>query len=402
MRRALLRVLEYVDEGEIRLHEGGRVHVFGRTTERFPDPVEVRVLAPSFWRTIALGGTVGSGEAWIDGDWTASDLTSLIRIILANDTMRGALEGGAARLATPARRLLHGLRRNHRRGSRRNIAAHYDLGNDFFEAFLDPTMTYSSGVFPSPEASMEEASIHKYERLCKAIDLRPGDRLLEIGTGWGGFAIHAARTRGCHVTTTTVSRAQHDGARARIREAGLEDRIELLLEDYRDLRGQYDKLVSIEMIEAVGHQYLPTFFRVCDERLVDQGRMALQCITIADDAYERATRTVDFIKRYVFPGGCLPSLRVIDELCERETRLVASEREEITAHYAETLRRWRARLAGSAEALRARGYDDALLRLWEFYFCYCEAGFVSRHIGTWQLVLEKSAVRGARGDARLG
>lgn len=389
-RRLVLAVLDRLEEGMIVLREGDVTRRYGRPSPRFPEPIEVEVRSPDFYRAIAFGGTVGSGEAWMTGQWRCSDLTALIRLILANGAMRARLESGSARIVRPLRRLLHATRRNDRSGSRRNIAAHYDLGNDFFEQILDPTMTYSAGVFATPEATMEQASIEKYERICKSIDLRAGDHLLEIGTGWGGFALHAARTRGCRVTTTTISRAQHDRARERIREAGLQDRIELLLRDYRDLEGRYDKLVSIEMIEAVGHQYFETFFRVVDERLKGGGRVGLQCIVIDDDAYEDAVQNVDFIKRYVFPGGCLPSLRVIDRITRAATSLALVADEDITPHYAETLRRWRTRLAENASAIRACGYPETLLRMWEFYFCYCEAGFDARHIGTHQLVFEKA------------
>jgi cyclopropane-fatty-acyl-phospholipid synthase len=388
-RSVVHRVLDRLEEGEIRIRDGGDVRRWGRTTPRWPRPVEIEVLSPRFYPAIAFHGTVGSGESWMNGEWVCSDLTLLIRMILANASMRGSLETGTARLFRPLRTLLHALRRNHRSGSRRNISAHYDLGNDFFALFLDPTMTYSSGVFETPASTMEEASIAKYERLCKAVDLRPGDHLLEIGTGWGGFAIHAARTRGCRVTTTTLSRAQREWACQKVAEAGLEDRIEVLLEDYRDLRGRYDKLVSIEMIEAVGHQYLPTYFKTCAERLAEHGRMALQSIVIRDELYEHATRNVDFIKRYIFPGGCLPSLQVIARTVAEHTDLAISGGEDITAHYAETLRRWRQRLYENAAAIRVRGYSETLLRMWEFYFCYCEAGFEQRHIGTAQLVFEK-------------
>jgi len=259
-------------------------------------------------------------------------------------------------------------------------------------------MTYSCGLFEHPDATMEEASIAKYEQICKAVDLREGDHLLEIGTGWGGFALHAASTRGCRITTTTISKAQYEEARARIAEAGLADRVEVLLRDYRDLRGRYDKLVSIEMIEAVGHAYLPTYFRTCSRLLAPQGRMALQCILIRDELYEQAARNVDFIKRYIFPGGCLPSRQVIARQIATQTDLVHSADEDITAHYAETLRRWRARLQANAGPIRALGYPDALLRMWEFYFCYCEAGFEQHHIRTAQLVFEKPGGGGGRAD----
>ena len=287
-------------------------------------------------------------------------------------------------------------------GSRRNIAAHYDLGNEFFELFLDPTLTYSSGIFETPEATMEEASIAKYERLCQKLRIGPDDHVLEIGTGWGGFALHAAGRYGCRVTTTTISRRQYELASKRVDEAGLADRIEVLLEDYRDLSGSYDKLVSIEMIEAVGHEQLDTFFGVCGERLKPDGVMALQAITVPDKDFEAHARSVDFIKRYIFPGGELVSVGSVNAAASRATDLRLTHLEDLTPHYAETLRRWRTRMFQNLPRMRALGLDDRFLRMWEFYLCYCEGGFEERSIGLVQAVLEKSGARRAPVLGSLG
>jgi cyclopropane-fatty-acyl-phospholipid synthase len=298
----------------------------------------------------------------------------------------GGIDGPLVKLLALARDTAARLRRNGRARSRRQIAAHYDLGNDFFARFLDPTLTYSAGVFEHPEATMEEASLAKIDRLCRWLDLGPEDHLLEIGTGWGAFAIRAASRYGCRVTTTTLSKEQAAWARERIAERGLEARIEVLEQDYRDLEGRYDKLVSVEMIEAVGHAHFETYFRRCEELLSPDGLMAIQAIVIADRHYEAARSHEDFIKRYIFPGGCLPSLEVIGRHVGRATDLRVRRVDDVTAHYAETLRRWRTAFHAAAPDIRAMGYPESFLRMWDFYLAYCEGGFEERHIGTVQML----------------
>lgn len=277
--------------------------------------------------------------------------------------------------------------------SRANIAAHYDLGNAMFETFLDPTMMYSSAVFPRPEASLEEASRHKLDRICQQLELKPSDHLLEIGTGWGGMAIHAAKHYGCRVTTTTISKEQFEYAQARVAAEGLQDRVILLLEDYRDLTGEYDKLVSIEMIEAVGHTYYDSYFRQCARLLKPQGLMLLQAITMADQRYELARKRVDFIQKYIFPGGALPSVTAILDKLTGKTDLRLINLDDITPHYAETLKRWRQNFLAARARLHELGYDEAFVRLWDFYFCYCEDGFRERAIGTVHMLLAKPGYR---------
>jgi cyclopropane-fatty-acyl-phospholipid synthase len=266
---------------------------------------------PRFYRALACGGSIGAGEAYMNGWWSCDDLTALVRICVLNRELLDGMEKGGARLTAPLQKLFHYLRRNTKAGSRSNIAAHYDLGNDFFSLFLDETLMYSCAFFERADSTLQEASVAKNDRICRKLQLSPADHLLEIGTGWGGFALHAARHYGCRVTTTTISRAQHDLAVQRIAAAGLSDRITVLLQDYRDLQGHYDKLVSIEMIEAVGHAFYETFFRCCSNLLTPQGMMLLQAITIADQYYEQAKRSVDFIQRSIFPGSCIPSISVI-------------------------------------------------------------------------------------------
>jgi cyclopropane-fatty-acyl-phospholipid synthase len=291
------------------------------------------------------------------------------------------------------RKVLHWAARNTRSGSRRNIAAHYDLGNEFFALFLDPTMMYSSAVFEHPAMTLEEAQVAKLERICRRLDLRPGERVLEIGTGWGGFALHAAGRYGCQVTTTTISEEQYALARERIHEAGLQGRVTLLKQDYRDLRGRYDKLVSIEMIEAVGHQYFGTFFARCGALLEPQGRMLLQAITIADQRYEAARKGVDFIKRYIFPGCCIPSVTALVNAASAASDLRLVHLDDIGPHYATTLRLWRENLLGNIGAVRGLGYSEAFIRMWEFYLAYCEAGFAERMLGDVHAVFAKPGAR---------
>jgi cyclopropane-fatty-acyl-phospholipid synthase len=395
-KHALLAAFARIENGALRIQEDGAVHEFGSPNSDLPAPIEVSVRDPAFWPAVALGGSMGGSESYIRGEWRTSDLTGLLRLVSQNEAVFYAFDGGIARAGQWLRRMGHTLRRNSRVGSRRNIRAHYDLGNDFFALFLDPTMTYSAGVFEREDATMEAASVAKNERICRKLGLSAGDRVLEIGSGWGGFAIHAARTRGCKVTTTTLSPAQREVALERVAATGVRDRVEVLLEDYRDLRGRFDKLVSIEMIEAVGHQYFDAFFRSCAARLEAHGMMALQAILIADPLYEQARRTVDFIKAYIFPGGCLPSLGAIARSLASACDLRLIHFEDITAHYARTLRLWRARFEQNRAAISALGYSAEFQRMWEYYLCYCEAGFAERRrIASAQLVLARPGARPA-------
>lgn len=388
-RRQLVSRMARLEHGALEVHDGEGMLRFGNDQQGARLRARIEVLHPQFWADAVFGGTTGAGEAFIHGLWKCDDLTSLVRMMVANRHVLEEVDGAATRLAALGQRIGHWLNRNSRAGSRRNISAHYDLGNDFFALFLDPTMNYSCGIFETPDATMEQASVAKMDAACRKLDLQPGDHLLEIGTGWGGLAIHAAGRYGCRVTTTTISREQHALAAQRIRDAGLEDRIELLLCDYRDLEGQYDKLVSIEMIEAVGHQFLDTYFRACSRLLKPDGLMLLQAITIRDEHYEQALKSVDFIQRFVFPGGFLPSVSAMTASMARSTDLQALHLQDIGLHYATTLNRWRERFFANIEAVRAMGYSDSFIRLWEFYLCYCEGAFLERNTGTVQLLLGK-------------
>jgi cyclopropane-fatty-acyl-phospholipid synthase len=392
-RRLFLGQLERLSDGEITVIDGDGRHTFGRRTGACHLRATIEILHPQTYADAAFGGSVGGGEAYIRGLWRADDLTALIRIFLVNRDVLQSMEGGTAIATAPLRRILHWLNHNSRDGSRRNIAAHYDLGNELFALMLDETMAYSCGVFERDDASLHEAQVAKFERICRKLRLSPGERLLEIGTGWGGFAIHAARRYGCHVTTTTLSREQHDWAREKIAEAGLQDRVTLILEDYRDLRGRYDKLVSIEMIEAVGARYLDTYTARCGALLEPHGAMLLQAITIQDQFYEEALRSVDFIQRFIFPGSFIPSVTAITESVRRSTDLKVFHLEDIGPHYATTLHRWRENFHARLPEVRRLGYPDAFVRMWDYYLCYCEGGFLERQLGDVQMLLTKPRCR---------
>jgi cyclopropane-fatty-acyl-phospholipid synthase len=348
----------------------------------------VEVHHPRFWRRVATGGTLAAAEAYADGDWDTDDLTAVVRVFARNARVLDAVEGGLAWLRRPIDALVHALRRNTRDGSRRNIADHYDLGNDFFALMLDPTLTYSCGVFERRESTLEEASVAKIDRLCRMMRLRPGDHLLEIGTGWGALAMHAASRYGCRVTTATISRRQRDLAQERVERAGLAGRVRILLQDYRDLEGQYDKLVSVEMLEAVGARYYRTFFAKCSALLREDGLMALQVITIADQRYEQHRRSADFIKRYIFPGSNIPSVTALLAAATEASDLRLRQLEEIGPHYARTLAAWRENLARHQEEV-ARITEPRFRRLWHYYLCYCEAAFAERYIGDVQMLLAR-------------
>jgi cyclopropane-fatty-acyl-phospholipid synthase len=374
--------------------QGGTITVVGDGWQRFgsagaPDSprITIEVSDARFYRTVAAGGSIAAGEAYLRGYWNCDDLTGLIRLLLRNRAALESLEGLAGRWRQPLHRLWHRWRGNSRHGSRENIAAHYDLGNDFFALFLDETLSYSCGVFADPQVTLAEASIEKNDRVCRKLRLSADDHVLEIGSGWGGFALHAASRYGCRVTTATISRAQFEVVSQRVHAARLQRRVTVVLEDYRQLRGQYDKLVSIEMIEAVGYQYLPTFFRCCQRLLKPSGLMLLQAILMSDNNFDAYRGSVDFIQRYIFPGGFLPSLGSICQAMAQDTELGLVQLEDITAHYPRTLRAWRNRFTQRREELTSLDYPATFQRMWHFYFCYCEAAFLERHVTCAQLLL---------------
>jgi cyclopropane-fatty-acyl-phospholipid synthase len=392
-RRAVLQQLGALRNGRLHIQDALGSNRVGEVSEQAGTEVRVQISDLSAWLDIASGGTIGAAEAYMAGKWRSSDLLAAMRLLVINRKVMDGLETGMARLGSTLLRLAHWQHRNTQTGSRRNIHAHYDLGDALFSLFLDPSMMYSAAVFPRAEATLEEASRHKLDLICRKLELQPDDHLLEIGTGWGGLAIHAARHYGCRVTTTTISENQFSFAQRRVQESGLADRITVLSNDYRDLQGQFDKLVSVEMIEAVGHRFMDQYFRICSERLKPAGRMLLQSITIADRHHEQTMHTVDFIQKYIFPGGALPSISSISSAVARVTDLQLSHLHDIGIDYARTLRIWRERFMNRLPEVRRLGYPEEFIRMWEWYLLYCEAGFVERAISTVQLVFDKPGCR---------
>lgn len=344
---------------------------------------------PRFYRRTILGGALGFAESYLQREWTTDDLTDVLRFFGRNLAQTKRAEGPLSRFGRWMALAGHRFARNTRQGSRQNIHAHYDLGNEFFQTFLDDTMMYSSGIFADETSTLHDASLEKLDRICRKLQLKPGDRVIEIGTGWGGFALHAASRYGCRVTTTTISQEQFELAGRRVREAGLADRVAVLKSDYRDLTGQYDKLVSIEMIEAVGHEYLEAYFQKCSALLKPDGMLAIQAITIPPQRYDRYVKSVDFIQKYVFPGGCLPTVTRMLNALGQKTDLQVSELSDYAEHYAQTLAIWKDRFFERLDEVLGLGYDERFLRLWDYYLSYCEAGFRERLTGVVQLFANK-------------
>ncbi len=386
----VFKLLGAMQFGQIVVKDGEGQWTFG-TDETLAAHITVR--DASFYRQVVFGGSIGAAEAYVDHHWDCDDLAVLSRIMVLNMDLLDRMERGLGWVLQIFRIVGHAVNSNSRKGSKRNILAHYDLGNEMYRAFLDPTMMYSSAIYANGSSTLEEASQYKLESICEKLNLQPTDRVIEIGSGWGGFAIHAARNYGCHVTTTTISDAQYVEAKSRIEAAGLSDRITLLQSDYRELHGSFDKLVSIEMVEAVGRKYLPTFFKKCGELLTDKGVMLLQAITIRDNKYDQYARSVDFIQRHIFPGGHVPSVTKMVNLLTEKTDMVVRSLEDFGPHYARTLRDWRWRFAKAFPSLREHGYDERFRRLWEYYLCYCEGGFQERSISVVHLVASRPGGR---------
>ncbi|MEO8746788.1 MAG: cyclopropane-fatty-acyl-phospholipid synthase family protein [Rhodanobacter sp.] len=396
LRQQLIGQMADLRHGRLRLQDAcGTVELGERCSSNDDLQIRLQVRDPAFYRAVARNGSVGAGESYMDGQWRCDDLVGLIQLLVRNRDLLDGMESGLARLGGMAMRGWHALRRNTRTGSRRNIAAHYDLGNDFFSLFLSPDLMYSSAIWTDPDDTLEIASVRKLERICCKLDLKPTDRVVEIGTGWGGFALYAAKHYGCHVTTTTISREQHALASARVAAAGMDAHVELLLQDYRDLEGQYDKLVSIEMVEAIGAQYLETYFDKLGSLLKPDGLALVQAITIEDHRYQQALHAVDFIKRHVFPGSFIPSINALLSAKTRASDLALIQLEDFGSSYALTLQAWRERFMSQLRQVRAQGFDERFIRMWEFYLAYCEGGFRERSIGVAHLLLAKPGNRRA-------
>lgn len=379
----ICKMLTKLQYGQLTLQDGQKIWTFGNNTE---PRAKVTIHNKHAYHKILFGGSIGAGEAYINKLWDVDNLTALVRIMVLNMPLLDKMERGLALLLRPIDLFKHLLKSNNKKGSKRNILAHYDLGNDMYSSFLDTTMMYSSAIYPREESSLEEAQLHKLNTICKKLNLKSTDNIIEIGSGWGGFAIHAAKNYGCHVTTTTISDAQFAEASRRITAAKLTDKITLLKKDYRELSGTFDKLVSIEMIEAVGHKYLPDFFTQCKKLLKPDGKMLLQAITITDQKYKQYVNSVDFIQRYIFPGGCVPSNTRMMQLITDNTDMVVRQVDDFGFDYAKTIKDWRERFNNGHKTLLAKGYDEPFRRLWNFYLSYCEGGFLERSISVVHVV----------------
>ncbi len=385
-KRLVLAKLKSLRFGQLTIVDNVEIFHFGNASEL---GASITVLDTHFYGEIAFGGSIGAGEAYMLGYWQTDNLTQVIRIMARNQIVMDTLEGGFEWLSKPILKLLHWLNRNTQDGSRKNIAAHYDLGNNFFKLWLDPSMMYSSAIFVENNKDLEAASLNKLEIICQKLDLRPSENVVEIGTGWGGFAIYAAKHYGCKVTTTTISKQQYEFAKALVAAENLQDKVTLLLNDYRDLSGKFDKLVSIEMIEAVGHHFYDTYFAKCASLLKPDGMALIQAITIVDQRFEVAKNSVDFIQRYIFPGSNIPSITTMLNSITKVTDLRLFNLEDIGPHYATTLAAWRYNFFDKIKEVRKMGYSEEFIKMWEFYLCYCEGGFAERALGDVHLLLVK-------------
>jgi cyclopropane-fatty-acyl-phospholipid synthase len=370
--------------------------VEGKNHSYFPENVtdasingKIHIHDISVYRDFVKGGSIGAAEAFIEGKWSSPNLTNVIRIFAKAQQQTDSLEANKSWSSKLKNTVSHWQNRNTQSGSKRNILAHYDLGNELYTRFLDPDMMYSSAIYPHESASLDEAQQHKLATICQRLSLNADDHLLEIGTGWGGLAIYAAQNYGCHVTTTTISDAQYAFAQSRIEKLGLGDKITLLKKDYRDLNGSFDKVVSIEMIEAVGYDFLPSFFKQCNDRLKEGGKLLIQSITIADQRFKYYKTNVDFIQRYIFPGGFLPSVNVLSQHLTDHSEMVIESLDDIGLDYAKTLAHWRDNFLVSWSTLSTLGYDETFKLLWLYYFAYCEGAFLERSTSTVHLVARK-------------
>jgi len=392
LRKGLLMQLSKLEHARLKITDPLEEIVLGSNLESDLQ-TSIQVLDCDFYRKVALGGSIGAAEAYRDGLWQADDLTQVVQIMVRNRDLLDSMEGGLASFANKLLTFWHLGNRNTATGSQRNIAAHYDLSNELFQLFLDRHGMYSSATFYSPDVGLELASTDKLDRICRKLDLCETDHLLEIGTGWGGFAAYAAKQYGCKVTTTTISKAQYQSAKLRMQLQGVDDQVTVVMQDYRDLQGQFDKLVSIEMIEAVGHQYLDTYLQKCATLLKSNGLALIQAISIEDWRYHQALKSVDFIQRYIFPGSFIPSVSAIVESTSRCTDFRLINLEDQGDSYALTMKHWRDRLMDRLDEVRQLGFDDQFIRLWEFYLAYCEGGFKEKSISSIQLLLAKPGNR---------
>ena len=394
-RNLIFKLLEQLQDGRLDIHEAtGENRCFGHCALSKDGPVEslaakIEIRDMSCYRDFIFRGGIGAAESYIEGKWSSPDLTRVIRIFARAQKLTDDLESNKNFVAKFKDKLLHLMNANSVKQAKNNIISHYDLGNGLYRNFLDERMQYSAAIFQNSETDLETAQLNKLEVICQKLELTADDHLLEIGTGWGGLAIHAAKNYGCRVTTTTISEEQYQYAKQAVEDEGLTSQITLLKKDYRELEGQFNKLVSIEMIEAVGYQYLTSFFKKCNDCLLPGGKMLLQSITIADQRLERYLKSVDFIQKHIFPGGFLPSITEIANRTQQHTQLVINGVEDIGLHYALTLMHWRQRFLFSWQRIKPFGYDETFKRLWTYYFCYCEGAFLERSISTVQIEFRK-------------
>ena len=386
-RHIVFKALNSIDNAQIEVHEGTNITVLGNKSAKLKGHICVHDL--TLYKDFIRGGSVDVAQAYLDKKWTSNNLTQLVRVFARSQKTLDSVESNKGLLAKIKNKLLHLQNANTQNGSKKNILAHYDLGNDLYTRFLDPTMMYSCAIYDESNHTIDQAQINKLDIICKKLDLKIDDHLIEIGTGWGGLAIFATQNYGCKVTTTTISDEQYDYATEQVKQLGLEDRITLLKKDYRLLDGQFDKLVSIEMIEAVGHEFMTSFFDKCNSLLKPNGKMLIQAITIADQRYDAYRKNIDFIQKYIFPGGCLPSVSVMSEHIKHSTDMMIDKVDDIGLHYARTLNDWRVRFDNNWHEIQQYGFDETFQRLWHYYFAYCEGAFIERVISTHHIVARK-------------
>lgn len=392
-RKTLLKLLQNIQKGHLTVEDSGEIYSFGEAPESATLIAHISVTHSAFYRQVLFGGSIGAGEAYMFKGWWSPDLVQVIRLMAINMPVLQQLDSKWSAVFNTACRVVHHLRPNTIAKARENISAHYDLGNDFFRLFLDKTMLYSAAIYPHQSATLEEASEYKMAHICQRLQLNAQDHLLEIGTGWGGMAIFAAKTTGCHVTSVTISKEQFAYASDWVKREGLENQVTVLLQDYRLIEGSFDKLLSIEMIEAVGHEFYSRYFSKCSSLLKPHGLMLIQAITIQDQRFEYARRNTDFIQKYIFPGGCLPSNTIVAQHITQDTDMQIVGLEDITKDYARTLADWRKAFITNLDAVKEQGFDEVFIRMWDFYLCYCEGGFTERAISTAQYVFAKPNAR---------
>ncbi len=390
-KRIILKKFNLIKIGFIEVVDNNNTYYFGDNKSN--QKVKVNILSSEFYTYLGTNGLLGVSEAYAMGLWKANDLVLLIRIVFQNKGLMTQIDSGLSKLMAPINYFIHLNRKNSLSGSKNNILAHYDLSNEFYKLWLDETMSYSCGYFKTESSSMKDASIEKLDRICRKINISSKDSVLEIGTGWGSFAIFAAKNYGCNITTTTISDAQYEYTLKKINDEGLDNKITLLKEDYRNLNGKYDKIVSIEMIEAVGYQYIPEYFNKVSNLLKNDGLFALQGITYNDQNFDMYKKSVDFIKKYIFPGSCLISITQITQTMKKCSDLSLNHLEDITMHYAETLKIWRNNFHNHIQDIKKLGFTTEFINLWEFYFVYCEAGFRERNIGDYQFIFSKPSTQ---------